>query len=204
MCDGTVVACCLDSEGKLALGNIFKSTINDILKQFIRENFKENSDSVINIHRGQLSKEQQEFISSILSGEKYFEIFIEDFKYKIDYLVNMHQEYIIYFKDNNDILVKKIHFDENLTIDKIDTYSLNFSSENLKILNNYITEEAINEKNNVIHKSNSFRKNEKNIMGLIYKKNVTKIFLKINLFEIKNKLLNIKKYLKNVNIINII
>ena len=31
LCDGTVVACCLDSEGKLALGNIFKSTITDIL-----------------------------------------------------------------------------------------------------------------------------------------------------------------------------
>ena len=31
LCDGTVVACCLDSEGKLALGNIFKSKISDIL-----------------------------------------------------------------------------------------------------------------------------------------------------------------------------
>ncbi len=31
LCDGTVVACCLDSEGKLALGNIFKSKITDIL-----------------------------------------------------------------------------------------------------------------------------------------------------------------------------
>ncbi len=31
LCDGTVVACCLDSEGKLALGNIFKNNIFDIL-----------------------------------------------------------------------------------------------------------------------------------------------------------------------------
>lgn len=31
LCDGTVVACCLDSEGKLALGNIFENDINDIL-----------------------------------------------------------------------------------------------------------------------------------------------------------------------------
>ena len=31
LCNGTVVACCLDSEGKLALGNIFKSKISDIL-----------------------------------------------------------------------------------------------------------------------------------------------------------------------------
>ena len=31
LCDGTVVACCLDSEGKLALGNIFENKIDDIL-----------------------------------------------------------------------------------------------------------------------------------------------------------------------------
>ena len=31
LCDGTVVACCLDSEGKLALGNVFKSKISEIL-----------------------------------------------------------------------------------------------------------------------------------------------------------------------------
>ena len=31
LCDGTVVACCLDNEGKLALGNIFNSKITDIL-----------------------------------------------------------------------------------------------------------------------------------------------------------------------------
>lgn len=31
LCDGTVVPCCLDSEGRLALGNIFKQDINEIL-----------------------------------------------------------------------------------------------------------------------------------------------------------------------------
>ncbi|MGN1221956.1 MAG: radical SAM/SPASM domain-containing protein [Christensenellales bacterium] len=31
LCDGTVVPCCLDSEGRLALGNIFKQNINEIL-----------------------------------------------------------------------------------------------------------------------------------------------------------------------------
>lgn len=31
LCDGTVVACCLDNEGKLALGNIFERKIADIL-----------------------------------------------------------------------------------------------------------------------------------------------------------------------------
>ena len=42
LCDGTVVACCLDSEGKLALGNIFKNNISDIL----------NSPRAQNIYKG--------------------------------------------------------------------------------------------------------------------------------------------------------
>jgi radical SAM protein with 4Fe4S-binding SPASM domain len=31
LCDGTVVPCCLDSEGAINLGNIFKENISDIL-----------------------------------------------------------------------------------------------------------------------------------------------------------------------------
>ena len=42
LCDGTVVACCLDNEGKLALGNIFDSNISDIL----------NSPRAQNIYKG--------------------------------------------------------------------------------------------------------------------------------------------------------
>lgn len=42
LCDGTVVPCCLDSEGKLELGNIFKSKILDIL----------NSPRAQNIYKG--------------------------------------------------------------------------------------------------------------------------------------------------------
>ena len=42
LCDGTVVACCLDNEGKLALGNIFNSKIIDIL----------NSPKAQNIYKG--------------------------------------------------------------------------------------------------------------------------------------------------------
>lgn len=42
LCDGTVVACCLDNEGKLALGNIFDSNISDIL----------NTERAQNIYKG--------------------------------------------------------------------------------------------------------------------------------------------------------
>lgn len=42
LCDGTVVACCLDGEGKLALGNIFEEKIGNIL----------NSPRALNIYKG--------------------------------------------------------------------------------------------------------------------------------------------------------
>ena len=32
LCDGTVVPCCLDSEGEIALGNIFREDIDAILQ----------------------------------------------------------------------------------------------------------------------------------------------------------------------------
>ena len=31
LCDGTVVPCCLDSEGQLALGNLFSQPLEEIL-----------------------------------------------------------------------------------------------------------------------------------------------------------------------------
>ena len=44
LCDGTVVPCCLDNNGTLALGNIFDSSLEDILRseraQRIAEGFK--------------------------------------------------------------------------------------------------------------------------------------------------------------------
>lgn len=45
LCDGTVVPCCLDSEGKIALGNIFEHTLEEILSSplvtSITQGFKE-------------------------------------------------------------------------------------------------------------------------------------------------------------------
>ena len=33
LCDGTVVPCCLDGEGELALGNLFRQELEDILRE---------------------------------------------------------------------------------------------------------------------------------------------------------------------------
>ena len=44
LCDGTVIPCCLDREGEIALGNVFKSPIEDILSceraKAVAEGFK--------------------------------------------------------------------------------------------------------------------------------------------------------------------
>ena len=40
LCDGTVIPCCLDHEGDIALGNIFKTSINEILGSDRAENIR--------------------------------------------------------------------------------------------------------------------------------------------------------------------
>ena len=42
LCDGTVVPCCLDAEGSIALGNIFETPIEDIIKTPRAENLKKS------------------------------------------------------------------------------------------------------------------------------------------------------------------
>ncbi|MBE5738973.1 MAG: radical SAM protein [Clostridiales bacterium] len=62
LCDGTVVACCLDSEGKLALGNIFQSNISDIL----------NTPRAQNIYKGFADKNiSEEFCKSCTFANKF-------------------------------------------------------------------------------------------------------------------------------------
>ena len=64
LCDGTVVACCLDSEGKLALGNIFKSKIADIL----------NSPRAQNICKGFTDRNiSEEFCKSCTYANKFID-----------------------------------------------------------------------------------------------------------------------------------
>lgn len=62
LCDGTVVACCLDSEGKLALGNIFKSKIQDIL----------NTPRAQNIYKGFVDRNTtEEFCKTCTYANKF-------------------------------------------------------------------------------------------------------------------------------------
>ena len=62
LCDGTVVACCLDSEGKLALGNIFKSKISAIL----------NTPRAQNIYKGFTDRNiREEFCKTCTYANKF-------------------------------------------------------------------------------------------------------------------------------------
>ena len=75
---------------------------------------------------------QKDVIYSLEGGESNFEINVEEYKYKIEYHENDNLDYFIYFKDDNSILVKKV------LNNKITTYKVNFSEENMNRLNNYI------------------------------------------------------------------
>lgn len=106
----------------------------DKLKKFIETNFstKLNGNKVVIYGTKQLNLYQKDVIYSLEGGESNFEIYVEKYKYKIEYHENDNLDYFIYFKDDNSILVKKV------LNNKITTYKVNFSEENMNRLNNYI------------------------------------------------------------------
>lgn len=106
----------------------------DKLKKFIETNFstKLNGNKVVIYGTKQLNLYQKDVIYSLEGGESNFEIYVEKYKYKIEYHENDNLDYFIYFKDDNSILVKKV------LNNKITTYKVNFSAKNMNRLNNYI------------------------------------------------------------------
>lgn len=106
----------------------------DKLKKFVETNFstKLNGNKVVIYGTRQLNLYQKDVIYSLEGGESNFEINVEEYKYKIEYHENDNLDYFIYFKDDNSILVKKV------LNNKITTYKVNFSEENMNRLNNYI------------------------------------------------------------------
>lgn len=106
----------------------------DKLKKFVETNFstKLNGNKVVIYGTKQLNLYQKDVIYSLEGGESNFEINVEEYKYKIEYHENDNLDYFICFKDDNSILVKKV------LNNKITTYKVNFSEENMNRLNNYI------------------------------------------------------------------
>lgn len=106
----------------------------DKLKKFVETNFstKLNGNKVVIYGTKQLNLYQKDVIYSLEGGESNFEINVEEYKYKMEYHENDNLDYFIYFKDDNSILVKKV------LNNKITTYKVNFSEENMNRLNNYM------------------------------------------------------------------
>lgn len=118
--------------------NFSKENI-DKLKKFVENNFstkldgnKVSIDGMINNGVEQLTWYQVDVIYSLERGETNFEEYVEEYKYKIKYTESENVYYVIYFKDDKSILVKKISHNN------INTYKINFSEKNLDKLNNYI------------------------------------------------------------------
>ena len=146
---------------------IFKYSKENIEKliTFINNNFSNK----IKINANELTKRQEEVITGLLLGEYFFETNIEEYKYKIEYSKNDNLSYDIYFKEDNSILVKKLKINNDYDIVKIDTYSLNFSKESIKVLTDYIEKEIKNnnKNSNIIYKYSTLKKDEINIFNSI-------------------------------------
>lgn len=150
--------------------NVTEETVNyskdniDKLLIFLKNNF---STIDTEIYANGLTEQQREVIEGIKLGEYYLEIAVENYKYKVDYTQSDSLGYIIYFKDSGSILVKKLTINSEYEIVNVDTYSLDFSKENLSILNAYIDAETKREYADVIYKSNTLRKDEQHIFKSI-------------------------------------
>lgn len=142
----------------------------DKLKKLMADNnFVFEEGGIAEIHRGdtKYTEYQKNAIESILFGEYFFEINVETYKYKMEYDKNDELSYIAYFKDDNSILVKKLKYNDDYKIVKVETYSLNFSEENLKILKDYIENEVKIEDSNIIYKHATLKEYELNIIKSI-------------------------------------
>lgn len=134
------------------------------LKAFINDNFSNNQ---IELHPNELTDKQKEVIQGLLLGEYFFEISVEEYKYKIEYSENNNLTYDIYIKEDDSILVKKLKINDDFDIVDVNTYSLNFSQKSKTILTDYVLKEIKGDKNNIIYKNSTLRKDEINIFKSI-------------------------------------
>lgn len=145
-------------ETRNAEENYSKDNIQS-LESFI----KENNLSKKEVYYSALSDYEKDVISAILMGQNYFELAYPKYDYKLIYSDNEENEYNFYVKDN-DITVKKALL-EGYDINKIETYNINFSKENMEFLVSYIKDLAQNKEDNTVYRSGSVYKNEEKIFN---------------------------------------
>ncbi len=134
------------------------------LKSFMASNFHGRN---IELHQNNLSDYQQEVLTGMTLGEYFFEVSVEKYQYKLEYSESDNLSYIVYLKENDTILVKKLTINNDYSITNVTTYPLNFSKDNLKVIVDYIKKESSNEEGHVIYKNPTLKKDEVNIIKSI-------------------------------------
>ena len=146
----------------------YSSENMDKLKNFLNNNFSFDEKNSIELKKESLSEYQERVINGLTMSQYFFELAIEEYKYKIEYYQNDSTSYDIYLKDNNSIIVKKCYIND-YDITKIDTYSLNFSKNSIDKIYEYAEQEKEKDDRyeNIIYKYATLRKDEKNIFNSI-------------------------------------
>ena len=134
------------------------------LQKFVNNNFSSN---YFEIYNSKLTDRQKEVMQGLLLGEYFFETNVEEYKYKIEYSKNDCLTYVIYFKNDNSILVKELKINNDYDIVSVNTFLLDFSPKNKAILTDYIEKETKKENSNIIYKYATLRKDEINIFNSI-------------------------------------
>jgi len=137
------------------------------LQSFLDENFSFKEEEVLEIHENDLGGQKKEILTGVLYGEYFFEVAVEDYKYKLDYSKNENLDYVVYFKEDNSILVKRLKINDDYDITDVKTYPIIFSKNGMNALYDYIEKEARGIEDGVINKNSTLRKDEELIIKSI-------------------------------------
>ncbi len=140
----------------------------DNVSKFIRFIETHYNKIKIELHEDQMNDREKEIFLGLTLGEKIFEVAIEDYAYKVEFTEDDNLGYMIYLKENDDILVYKLSVNEDYDIAEIEKYNIDFSKENMGVLKNYIIS-LMSKDTNVVYKSSTLRKDEENLMMSIIK-----------------------------------
>ncbi len=121
-----------------------------LLKQFIEKHFP--NQETINIPFESLNAYEKDVISSLEDGELAFEISVEEYEYQVIYEESPTTTYVVYLKEDDSILVKKITLNSKEEMTNIDSYSLNFKENHKKLLKEQV-KQWVGEDSNVVYKT---------------------------------------------------
>ncbi len=136
------------------------------VKKFLSENFNFTDDVTLELHESELEEKEREIMIGLLLGQYFFETAVEEYKYQLDYSKSESLNYVVYFKEDKSILVKKLTINDEYDITEVKTYSISFSKEGMNTLYSYIEKEA-NGKDGIVYKNSTLRKDEEPIINSI-------------------------------------